>query len=108
MLLQVTPERGMHVFYDRLPPEAIEGQNPENIDSPATSDPIATRKPKKKIFLLTFLIIGVIAIILAFGLKFGLKERKQHDVGATNPLLSPSTTSAFFSVCFRILLLCRL
>ena len=77
-----TPSRGIQVFYDSTPPEALIIKPEETATSPHSF--IATSNPKRRNNHLLFIIVLVIlaiALALGLGLGLGLGLRQQTNQG---------------------------
>ncbi|KAL9028879.1 MAG: hypothetical protein Q9180_007102, partial [Flavoplaca navasiana] len=81
---EVAPGRGIQVFYDSTPPEALIIKPEETATSPyaVIATPAPKRRNKHLIFIIA-LVILTIALGLGLGLGLGLRQREDQDTKAS-------------------------
>ncbi|KAL8982324.1 MAG: hypothetical protein Q9205_003124 [Flavoplaca limonia] len=89
---EVAPGRGIQVFYDSTPPEALIIKPEETATRPYSI--IATPTPQrrnKNLLLIIALVILAIALGLGLGLGLGLRQRENQDTKASTTVSADSS-----------------
>ncbi|KAL8843770.1 MAG: hypothetical protein Q9176_001732 [Flavoplaca citrina] len=89
---EVAPGRGIQVFYDSTPPEALIIKPEETATSPYSI--IATPTPQRRnkhLLLIIALVILAIALGLGLGLGLGLRQRENQDTKASTTVSADSS-----------------